>query len=728
MSRWMPFTIFVAVTMVLSAFTFTTAPGAQATGPGAQATGPGVALSWGFNQQGQLGDGTNTDRNLPIKVNAGATVIQIAAATAGNHSLALLSDGTVMAWGENQVGNLGLGTGQIGGSRSTPGFVADTTGVVGSKLTGVVAVAAGGGHSLALKGDGSVYAWGDNSTAQLGTSSPGSPNPVPTRVGFALLGESIKAIVGGAGFSLALTQDGRVYCWGLNNFGACGNGTSGDGNFTVVPTPVVSESGTGVLADVTALGAGGQHSIAIKTDGSLRTWGYNQYGQLGDGFTPQHTCCALSTKPVTLPSLAGLKFTKVAGGDTHTLALQDDGTVWAWGLNTSSQLGRAFSGGPNPTPEHVNTALVAGIVDVAAGGSQTSMALRNDGTVLMWGSNNAGQLGQGVTDTAAHGDPAPVANLKGVQAIAKGNNHVLALASGYTLTVSTLGVTIGSNSPGTGTAAPASAVYAVGSSPSITATPDAGSTFIGWTLDGADAGWAVPRSITMDGPHTLVANFVKTPTFSDVPVKASLPKSDPAYPTTYAAITQLAARGVIRGYGDGTYGPTDKIFRSQQAALIGRPLYSGETASNPFSDKCLPNDPANCVDPELWNFVAVLSAHGIALGYNDAATCSPQPAPCYDPRAEVTYAQGISFITRTMVDKHYWVKQPIDPNLYGGALNGTGHEQDFATYAHYAGAPPDFPVSGPFTRAQLTAAGTRGWFAKALWRALDSYFGPAPAP
>lgn len=264
MSKRSLFTIVVALTMVLSAFSFTVVPGAQA-------AGPGVALSWGFDQQGQLGDGTNADSNLPIKVNAGATVIQIAAATSGNHSLALLSDGTVMAWGENQVGNLGLGSGQIGGSQNTPGFVADTTGAVGSKLTGVVAVAAGGGHSLALKGDGSVYAWGDNSTAQLGNATVGAPNPVPTRVGFALLAENIKAIAGGAGFSLALTQDGRVYCWGLNNFGACGNGTQGDGNFTVVPTPVVSETGVGVLTDIKALGAGGQHAIAIKTDGSLRS-------------------------------------------------------------------------------------------------------------------------------------------------------------------------------------------------------------------------------------------------------------------------------------------------------------------------------------------------------------------------------------------------------------------------------------------------------------------------
>lgn len=439
-------------------------------------------------------------------------------------------------------------------------------------------------------------------------------------------------------------------------------------------------------------------------------------------------CCALSTRPITLPALAGLKFTKVAGGDTHTLALQDDGTVWAWGLNSSGQLGRAFSGGPNPTPEHVNTSLVTGVVDVAAGGSQTSMALKGDGTVLMWGSNTAGQLGQGVTDTAAHGDPALVKDLRGVQAIAKGNNHVLALASGYTLTVATLGVTIGSNTPGAGTATSASDVYAAGTAASVTATPDASSVFIGWTLDGADAGWAVPLSVTMDGPHRLVANFVATPVFSDVPKTASVAKGDPAYPSSYAAITQLAARGVIRGYGDGTYVPLAKLFRAHQAALIGRLLYPNEFAANPFSDKCLPNDPRNCIDPELWNFAAVLNAHGIALGYSDAATCSPQPAPCYDPRAVVTFAQGVSFITRTMVDKQYWAQQPIDPNLYGGVLNGTGHEQDFATYLHYAGVPPDFPVSGHFTKAQLTAGSDRSWFARTLWKALDSYFGPAPAP
>lgn len=708
-----------------------------------QAAGPGVAVLWGKNEQGQIGDGTQTDRPLATRpITVPASVIEVAAATAGNHSLVLLADGTVMSFGENQVGNLGRGPGQIGGFRAAPDFVVGTDGA--GKLGNIKTIGknTGGGHSLAVGNDGKVYVWGDNSTGQQGQGDVGgSPNPVPKTVKTST-GQNqplvdltnIKTVAGGGGFSLALTNDGRVYAWGINFAGSLGQGEGADGIIPVA-VPVKNETGNGLLGTgggptVTGIAAGGQHALALMSDGTLRAWGYNQFGQLGDGFASNGSCCKVAFLPLVVEGVDGLKFIDIAGGDNHSVLLQDNGQMWTLGRNTAGQLGQGdFTGGPHPVPLKVKSAdgngTLTGVKAVASGGSNCSMALMNDGTVMAMGENTNGQLGIGASDGNTHPLPLAVQNLVGVQLISMSVSHTMALASGYTLAVSAAGVSV---SPGAGTASPGTAAYSAGTTANITASPDPNSIFVGWTLDGTDAGWAVPKSVLMDRPHALVANFVRTPVFTDVPRKPSLPKSDPAYPTTYAAITQLAARGVIRGYGDGTYGPLDRIFRSQQAALIGRPLYPNESAVNPFTDKCLASDPANCVDPELWNFVAVLNLHGIALGYNDAGTCSPQPTPCFDPLAEVTFAQGISFITRTMVDKGYWVQQPIDANLYGGALAGTGHEQDFATYAKYAAAPPDFPVNGSFTREQLTASGTRGWFAKALWKALDSYFGPAPAP
>jgi hypothetical protein len=160
------------------------------------------------------------------------------------------------------------------------------------------------------------------------------------------------------------------------------------------------------------------------------------------------------------------------------------------------------------------------------------------------------------------------------------------------------------------------------------------------------------------------------------------------------------------------------------AALIARAMgWTGAPDSNPFTDKCDPVNPANCVDDELWNRVAELANRNIARGYTDAPTCAPASTPCYAPRDFVLHAQVLSFIARAMEDKGYWAAQPADPALYGGVLTGTGHEQDVATYLFYTqgqGGVPDYPAAGGFPAWDQPA--TRGWFARALWAALDSYW------
>jgi hypothetical protein len=192
-----------------------------------------------------------------------------------------------------------------------------------------------------------------------------------------------------------------------------------------------------------------------------------------------------------------------------------------------------------------------------------------------------------------------------------------------------------------------------------------------------------------------------------------VPANDPAY----EAITQLAARGIINGC-DSTavpplFCPHDSTLREQMAALIVRaiPGWLDETWPNNFTDQTN--------DTELMQRVGTLQHYGVVTGYNDCPA-QGKTAPCYGPLDPVLRAQAISFITRAFVAKGYWTQQPTDPNLYGGALLGTGHEQDASTYWFYTrshGGVPDYPEGGSFPVSQ---SAPRDWFARLLWTALLS--------
>jgi hypothetical protein len=277
-------------------------------------------------------------------------------------------------------------------------------------------------------------------------------------------------------------------------------------------------------------------------------------------------------------------------------------------------------------------------------------------------------------------------------------------------------LTLGTTGSGSGGVSPGGGAYAEGTTLVLAPHPDTGSFFTGWTVDGQAIGWATPLTITLDRDHSVVATFTLAPSYPDLAPTDSATE----------AITQLAARGIIKGYADGSFGPQDAILRAQMAALIGRAMNYGDSPANPFTDRCDPANPANCVDDELWNRVAQLAGRSVARGYTDPATCAPAGTPCYAPRDFVLHAQVLSFVTRAMVDAGYWQQQAVDPGLFGGVLNGTGHEQDVATYVHYTqalGGVPDYSAGGGFAAWDQSA--TRGWFARALWVALSSHFGTA---
>lgn len=250
---------------------------------------------------------------------------------------------------------------------------------------------------------------------------------------------------------------------------------------------------------------------------------------------------------------------------------------------------------------------------------------------------------------------------------------------------------------------------------SFAATPAANNVFLGWTVDGSFVGFANPLKLSLSKNRTVRADFAPRPTFADVPT------TNPAY----EAVIQLAARGFIRGTSSTTFAPSSPVLRAQAAALVGRTLdfTSAPSNGNPFPDRCASANSGNCVDDELWGYVASLAANGIAKGYPDMATCKAAgtTAACYLPRNPVLGVQVVSFITRAFVAKGYWVQETTDTGIYSNVPANTGERLDLVTFVKNAGDLPGLPSSGAFTGYDQAA--TRGFFARALFQAYSVYFG-----
>jgi alpha-tubulin suppressor-like RCC1 family protein len=312
----------------------------------------GTVWAWGENGSGQLGDGTTTDRNAPVAVTGLTGVVAIAAG--GAHSAAVKSDGTVWTWGENGSGQLGDGTVT---TRLTP---VQVTGV-----TGVVALAAGTNHMLALKSDGTVWTWGGNASGQLGDGTTGS-RPVAAAVSGLT---NVKALAAGPDHSLAVKTDGTVWAWGKNEAGQTGDGTTAN---RVTPSQVPGFTG------VIEVAAGASHSVALKSDGTVWAWGGNASGQLGDGTVTTRP------SPVQVGGLSGML--AIGAGSNHSIAVKTDGSVVAWGKNAAGQLGDGTTTN-RPSPGVVGG--LASIVALAGHGAHT-FAVATDGTVYSWGGDGFG--------------------------------------------------------------------------------------------------------------------------------------------------------------------------------------------------------------------------------------------------------------------------------------------------------------------------------------------------
>jgi alpha-tubulin suppressor-like RCC1 family protein len=350
------------------------------------------AYAWGSNQSGRLGNGGTANSNVPLAVtNSGvlANKTILALAAGGTHSLALCGDGTLAAWGTNSTGQ--LGTGGIVAS-SVPVAVNRSAALVGKT---VIAIAAGSSHSLALCADGTVCAWGYNGTGQLGngsTSTSTSTVPVAVSTTGVLAGKTVIAIAAGDAHSLALCSDGSVVTWGDNFYGALGNNSTV--SYSSVPVAVTA-AGTLAEKTVTAVAAGSAHCVALTSTGTLAAWGRNANGQLGNNAT-------INTKvPVAVSTtglLAGKKASIAAAGSLHNLVRCADGTLGAWGYNSAGQLGNGGTANSSVPVAVTTSAVLAGKTVIAlVGASSHSLALAVDGTLAAWGSNTSGRLGDGTS-------------------------------------------------------------------------------------------------------------------------------------------------------------------------------------------------------------------------------------------------------------------------------------------------------------------------------------------
>ena len=306
-------------------------------------TADGIVLCWGMNDFGELGNGSRASSSVPVPVPylvpGTIPILQGAIAAGGSHTCVLTDAGGILCWGSNQYGELGNGATACGtvppGQQPPSGCVNNLINPVPVRVinlgSGSVAVSAGGHHSCAIIGSG-IQCWGANDEGQLGDGSTDSLSSVPVSV--AGIGPGAVAIAAGGYHTCAIDAGGGVQCWGANEFGQLGSGSTVSGR---VPIQVVTSSGSGALTGVQAITAGWDHTCAVLSGGGVQCWGSNDVGQLGNG-----TYGIVNPVPVDVVSLnlGVIAITApIAADDKHTCAVTTAGGVQCWGSNFRGELG-----------------------------------------------------------------------------------------------------------------------------------------------------------------------------------------------------------------------------------------------------------------------------------------------------------------------------------------------------------------------------------------------------
>ncbi len=346
----------------------------------------GHIYAWGNNLYGQLGDGTNENKSIPVMLELIYDIKDIIAGY--NHTIFVKNNDGIYMCGNNEYGQLGAGTTE---NSNLPIKI--------SSQYEPISISGGLSHTVEIDAEGNIYAWGLNSSRQLGNSDNIPINTAfnPTRV-YGL--ENIVSIENGIYHSLALDQDGNVWSWGYNSHNQLGDGTTINRD---IPKKIID--------DVKDISAGYYHSVALKNDGTVWAWGFNGFAQIGADYEKNYS-------PIQVQGLTDI--IAIAAGSYHTLALKNDGTVWMWGrkdYHTSSA----------GVYENIKTPIqIEGLTSIKsiAAGYYSNFAVQEDGTGYAWGINNQGQLGDG---TQINRETPVKLSVNNIKAVSAGQYHTIML-------------------------------------------------------------------------------------------------------------------------------------------------------------------------------------------------------------------------------------------------------------------------------------------------------------
>jgi alpha-tubulin suppressor-like RCC1 family protein len=541
----------LAVLLVAGAVAATAPPASAAPIPGNR------TFAWGANVTGQLGDGTDVDRPLPVPtlLPPGTTVTALAGGT--GFSLALDSAGQVWSWGANDQGQLGI---EVTGA---PVFTPQQVHLPVGTTISAISTNASASFALALTSDGRVFAWGNNVSGQTGTGTTGAPRPTPVQ---AVVPAPVRAIGTGGDHGMAVDDTGQVWTWGNDVLGQLGNGTTG-GVFPL-PAVVTALAGTGI----TEVAGGANFSLALTSAGGVRAWGANGEGELGIG-----TFGGIYNTPQTTIGLTA-PVTRIAAGAFHSLAITTAGNALAWGYNADGELG------DNSTTDRSTPVAVlvppGTTVTAISGGAFHSLALTSAHRVLAWGDNSSGELGNGSSGFGEFSAVPLFSQLPGgvsIGGIAAGAFDSFA----FTRTTTTLAAS--STSPPAGTPV------------TLTATVDCGQTaptgqvqfFEGVTVVGTGTLSGTPgtTSITLPspalGPHTFTAVYDGNGDGS-CPTSESNPVTVTVMPAS--STTSLAATPPNPAFGQPVtltatvfcaLGPTGQVRFLEGSTLLGTANLTG---------------------------------------------------------------------------------------------------------------------------------------------------------
>ncbi|OYT93927.1 MAG: hypothetical protein CFE43_00905 [Burkholderiales bacterium PBB3] len=320
-------------------------------------TSDGHGVAWGDNSEGQLAQGRDDRLSTPVELADDITSFSLE----GRVAFAINKNGVLFGWGDNSTGRLGVLS-----KREQPKLVR-----IG---TGYASVSSGNTQTFAIKTDGSLWGWGENDFGQLGLGDTEN-RPVPVKIG-----DNYKAVAAGASHTLGLKTDGSLWAWGRNHYGQLGNGLF-EVRFGQQSNPTPIKVGDGF----TAILAGAHHSVGMRADGTVWVWGWNDYGQVGDG----------SVLSRSSPVLIKSNVAKLLSAQISTVVLGKDGVTYAWGYNGEAR--RRYNvllAGVDQNNVLLPTVVAGGFLGASVG-SGHALYLRNDGLITSVGYQQFGQLGDG---------------------------------------------------------------------------------------------------------------------------------------------------------------------------------------------------------------------------------------------------------------------------------------------------------------------------------------------